>query len=361
MPKTKIQNAFFSRNFFLLLFVLSFAFSPSFHPAQAWDALPANAWLFSAETVQKIINGIQMGAAKQAAVLALQQEATALVTGKSSGGPMFVSDWGAYLVKQPQADVNIYMNAYIDNAVNGRGSLKGYVAKGAEGIGGNSSYPSQLAQMAKKLTTEQPTLKMTYTGDPSRMFADPKNAFRNLNLYLSGINNPWAFNINMQVEAEKKKTELEKIAQTKVIAGQGFTGKESNGMTVTPGVLIKDQISKVQTMGMDVVTNATNVQEVIASLASSMINQTMMQGIGQMQAIVHKEVTDVRSKAGLQTNNAVRTQGPGALYGNGSTSGSSGSQVQCNSCLNACSTSYPDGGQALTDCQTACAPQCGGN
>jgi len=346
-----MQKKFRQKNFAKIMLTvifcnLVFLDAPKAHAWETYVTVPLGVMM---KNMLDVIKGIILGAAKKKAVEALQQEATALITGKSSGGPMFVSDWQAYLIKQPQATANLYINDYISKITSGRGSISGYVSNGriganlklsqnyegvgpgsfAYGMGGISAahasslssnsgsagnYISQLVAGAKKLTTETPEIKVTYQGNPSQMFSDPKNGFKNLNLYLSGINNPWAFNMNIQSELEKKKAELEKVATAKVVAGQGFPGLESGGLTTSPGILIKDQLSKIQNMGVDVVANATNIQEVVVSLATSMINQTMTQGIGQIQSMVRKEVTAVKSQVSAQINQTVQTQGPGALY-----------------------------------------------
>jgi len=67
-------------------------------------------------------------------------------------------------------------------------------------------------------------------------------------------------------------------------------------------------------MGIDVISTAQNLPEIIASAVSMTINQTMLQGIGNIQAAVHREVAAVRSNATTQLNQAIKSVGPSALY-----------------------------------------------
>lgn len=302
------------KSLFVLLFFV-FSFFPT-HRSQAalWPAIDPIIKT-ALEKIQKQIDGMLLGAAKQASIKAIQQQMNSLIAGGSgSGGAMFVTDWKAYLVTQPQSQANLFINDYISQSLKGRGSLSSYVPAGFEGVGSNSSYLSQLEQGAKAITSNNPAQsQVTFTGDPSTMFAGP-DPFKQLNLYLSGVNNPWAFNIDVQIKYQDELEKQKLIAQTKVIAGQGFPGKESNGMTIAPGSVIKDQLSKVQGMGLDMIANAQNLPEIITSAVSMTINQTIQQGIGNVQAQVNREIANAKAKAAAQMTQTIGTQGPGALY-----------------------------------------------
>ena len=104
------------------------------------------------------------------------------------------------------------------------------------------------------------------------------------------------------------------IAQTKAITGGGFAGVEKNGITTMPGALVKDQVSKVQNLGMDVIANAQHLPEIITAAVSMAINQALVSGIGTIQASVHREVSNVRNNVKTQINATIQSSGPGALY-----------------------------------------------
>jgi hypothetical protein len=278
-----------------------------------WPDFLGNAFGAAMDFMLQNIKGIMLGAAKKAAVTALQKEVSFMITGRSSGGAMFVTDWNDYLLAQPTSKADLYINDYITQSTSGRGSMTAYIPASGEGIGGGS-YISVMMQGAKSITSNRPTQPVvTYTGNPSRMFAGA-SGFANMNLYLSGINNPWAFNLNVQQSYQQKLNSEQQIAQAKVISGQGFIGQESDGITTTPGSLIKDQVSKVQTMGVDVLANANNLPEVIMAAVSAIISQSITQGVGNIQSSVNREISNVRAQSSAQQNSAVQTSGPGALY-----------------------------------------------
>ena len=168
--KIKNKAITFRKNILVLILVICFIFSPAVRPVQAWDAIPAALMKFGLETVRQVIEGIQRGIVKQAAITALNQEYDYLLTGRSAGGARIVSDYNDYLVRQPQNQANVFINDYISQSIRGRGSLSGYNSAGGEGVGG--SYMGRLAIGAKATTSGQPSIvRPTYEGNPSQMFA----------------------------------------------------------------------------------------------------------------------------------------------------------------------------------------------
>ena len=280
--------------------------------AAAWPAIDP----IINQALEKItaqIKAMLLGVAKQAALKAVQKQVLSMVGGKSSSGPMFVSDWNDYLVDRPQSASNIYINDYISQATSGRGSLTSYKPAGGEGVGGGS-YMSQLAQGAKNTTSGKPTQpKVTYVGNPSQMFAS-SNGFANLDLYLSGVNNPWTFNMDVQQAYQTKLDNEKMINQSKAVSGQGFIGTEVSGKTVTPGSVVAAQTSKSLGMGLDVLANARDIPELITSAVTMAITQAIQQGLGNVQASVNRSTTNVNSQKSTQNNAAVQSGGPGSLY-----------------------------------------------
>lgn len=299
----------------VLLFSLYLNFSPLTVPkAHAWETyitMPLGVMLTN---MISIVKGVLLGSLKQAAVKAINGEISAMVGGSSSGNAMFVTDWQDYLIKQPEQKTKVYLNAYIDQATSGRGSLSQYIPAGSEGVGlSGSNYNNQLKTGATASIVNPADPKVTYAGDPSQMFA--QGNFRNLSLYLSGINNPWAFNLHIQEKFDETRKNEQLTAAEKVRAGAGFIGKESDGKTITPGILIKEQMAGVQNMGKIITATATNIPEVITAVVSQMAIQSIQQGVGKVQANIQKEVTTAQNQASNQQNSAIQQYGPGAQYG----------------------------------------------
>ncbi|MFA6383616.1 MAG: hypothetical protein WCX17_04315 [Parcubacteria group bacterium] len=297
-----------------VLILFSFLFFPAHKSeAAAWPAI--DPVINSALTkIMDQIKAMLLGVAKQAAIKAIQEEMTYLITGKSSGGAMFVTDWNDYLKTRPQAAANLVINDYISQSLRGRGSLVGYVSATtaqAEGVG--MSYVSQLGQWAQNSTSDQQVGQVMFTGNPTQIFSG-RQPFQQMNLYFSGVNNPWAFSMDVQARYQEEIARQERIAEVRVISGQGFPGNDSDGMTITPGALIKDQLAKVQSMGVDMIATARELPELITSVVSMTISQTIQQGIGNLQSQVHREITNVRNNAKNQMNQTIRNIGPAAYY-----------------------------------------------
>ncbi len=314
--KKIIHKKYFSRKLFILAFIsliFSFSFSPA-PRAQAWDAIPAAILNANIKILHDTVQGFMLGVAKQAAVKALNQEVNFMITGRSSQGALFVTDWRDYLINQPEQRSKLFMNAYIDQATAGRGSISQYIPAGSEGVGLSTvNYNNALKVGAQTAILNPSQPRTTYVGNPSQMFA--QGNFRNLSLYLSGINNPWAFNLHIQEKFDETKQAEQLAAAEKARAGQGFTGVESNGKTITPGIVIKEAVTGVQDLGNKIIAGATHIPEVITAVVAQTITQSISQGIGTIQATVHSEVANVRGQVTGQTNTAIQQYGPGAQYG----------------------------------------------
>jgi hypothetical protein len=128
-----------------------------------------------------------------------------IVGGGASGKPMFITDWGDYLAKQPRQKTQKYMNDYLTQMTRGRGSVANYVSNSVfEGVGvgafntGVSQYGNHSSRLKaigqKRIDKRSGTGSIptpTFSGNPGSMF-DEFN-FKQLDVYLDGVNNPWAF------------------------------------------------------------------------------------------------------------------------------------------------------------------------
>jgi len=278
---------------FILVFCLFFVlfFSPVFAPkanADMWAGFIAETFQETLAKMYRDIDGAIRGALKQVSVKTLMKQVTSMVTKKSGGGPMFITDWKDFLRMKPQMNANKFINDYITQTLRGRNSSSQYIPANSEGFGGGGgSYLQSLGEMAKKSTSEMKNPSVTYTGDPSQMFADGN--FKNMSLYLSGINNPWAYNLDVQAKYAEEKRQEELKAMTQAIAGQGFIGKTNKkGQTLTPGSTVKDMLSAAQDAGNKIIGGATSVPEVITSMVTSIITQALGQGIGDIGSQLDK-------------------------------------------------------------------------
>lgn len=303
--KINFLKIFIVKSLATILF-LSFLLFP-FHSARAaaWPAIDPTIKT-AMETVMKVLNGMLLGVAKKMAIKAVQTATNAAVSGGNSGGPMFVTDWEDYLIESTKEEANLYINDYISKITANQGSASSY-----EGIGGSSinDYIASMRASAEAITSNTRTPQITYRGDPSQAFADPKNGITNFLSSLSGINSKYMLATQVGSEYKEYSDEKKFINQTKVISGQGFTGTES-----TPGIIIKELLTKSQGMGFDMITNAQNIPEVITAAVTLTISQTINQGIGNIQAKIDKEVNGLQNKIDQQTNTSIGINGPSAAY-----------------------------------------------
>jgi len=138
--------------------------------------------------------------------------------------------------------------------------------------------------------------------------------FKNMSLYLSGINNPFAFNLNAEQEFQKTLSQEVEKAKTMATAGAGFIGNVANGKVLTPGSIVKESVANAQDLGNKIIAGSTKLPEVLTAVVSQIITQSIQQGIGNIQANINKEINGVQVRAQAETNTQVEQVGPAALY-----------------------------------------------
>lgn len=327
----------------LLIFsLIGFSFfPPKKTEAAAWPQTDP-AIKAALEKFDEMIKGAIMGAAKQAATTALNIQITTLLGGGAQG-QLFISDFRDFLIDQPVERTKQFMNAYLDQTVSGRGSLSNYIpsgdydfyqsfARNSEGVGNNAfaygmarsnpayfgvvkaaqaqgidtsnfpasyliNYPAQLVAGAKALTIEKTEPKVTYAGNPRTMFASGN--FKNLDTYLSGINNPWAYNLNAEHKYQEELEKQKEVAKTEGESGNGYLGVKKNGQIVTPADTIAATVASVQDLGNKVMSGIENPTELVTFVAGSYVNK-------YVTAAFQKGLVSVNAKIGKAT---VKLQG----------------------------------------------------
>lgn len=281
--------------------------------------------------IYDLIQGAMLGAAKQSAGVAINQQMdSALSSGGANGGPMFITNWDDYLVDKPKAETDVFINDYISETTSGKGSLANYepvsnvgvAMKNYEGVGdgsfaygsllnkasaagmnsggGGASFMAQLAQGALSLTVNQPKPQVTYEGNPNQMFANGN--MKNMSTYLSGINNPWAFNMNVQNEYNKKLENNKFVASSMSNAYQGFTGVGGKTSISNPGSLIMQMKASYQGINIGTIVNANSLSEVITGAVSSATAKAVSMGIGSVQAKIVGKNAALDLRIGNQLN-----------------------------------------------------------
>jgi len=287
------KNKSFSnyKRLILAIFVCFFFLSSPLTTPKAhalWPDIPGFTYKQMLEDIRDRIKGILMGMLKQQAISTITKQVDSMISGGGKGGnAKFITDWESYLFKTPDNNTKLYMNDYLSKITSGRGSISGYKSEGF-GIGGGSggNYASQLVSMAKSNTISKKDPAFSYEGNPANMFSGGN--FKNFNSYLSGINNPWAFDINAQNEYQKKKSEERKLAETKaksylggIGVGEGANGK---GKITLPGSAVVGAKINSMDLGNKVLASATHPEEVITALVSKILTQALKQGISMVES-----------------------------------------------------------------------------
>jgi hypothetical protein len=317
MP-TKVQKNTKLQKILLIVFLLVifiFSGTPKVE-ATVWPGVDP-AIQMGLDEIGKLVDGLMLGAMKQAAITGLNLQMD-IMAGTSSGGkPAFIVNWESYLVNEPQNRTSVYMNDYISRMANGRNTYSGY---STEGFTGPVNYAANLAQSASGglnqfLNPNQNTQKVSYEGDPSQMF-DGGN-FKNMESYLSGVNNPWGFNIAIQSTAQKKLSVEISVAQAQAIANQGFTGIPGplSGTSILPGILMKERMAAGQRAPQDAITGAKSFEEISSSFVTGMISQSVTFGFSSVQGSIAKSASS-SNKYSSGINSMINSQGPGARFGN---------------------------------------------
>ncbi|MDO8240587.1 MAG: hypothetical protein Q7T51_01185 [Candidatus Moranbacteria bacterium] len=352
----KINITKFKKGLLVILLMTSLVFGPIYaQPAQAaWGEFPQQIFKTVLEFIKTNIMSIVVSALKTAAIKAINQEMNSVIGGSFSSAPAFITDWKDYLHDKPRENADKYMNDYLSQTVTaGRASASGYVKKvgsslfasNYEGVGNgsfgygmamnNSSFgkfsymaqasnlagaePSSTDAAASKETAEAnttgktpPTLAKCTQGDIN----DARGGYANLRLYLSGICNSWGFNANATMAYQTKLAEEKQTAQVEGTASQGFPGTKKDGLTVSPGILVKDAMANVQNIGSTALATAQDIKGVVTGLVQQMITSAIQKGIGKASEVVQKKVQDTKAKATTKVNETAKTQGVGSIFKN---------------------------------------------
>ncbi|OGI16300.1 MAG: hypothetical protein A2Z52_02560 [Candidatus Moranbacteria bacterium RBG_19FT_COMBO_42_6] len=322
MKHIKIRKSRLRKKFFVIFFVFTLLFSsvPT-HTTQAWMA---SEFAFLNNAIYWMMDEIKfaiVAALKQVAATTLNQIVSNMVGGGGGSGPMFITDWQDYLINQPTRNAERYMNDYLTQMTRGKGGIASYIPnKAFEGVGpgafntGLSQYGNYfgrlMADAQSSLMASAPVV--TYEGNPSQMFQ--KGNFKDFSRYLDGANDPWMFTASANAKTMQSLEDERDVYMAKAIAGQGFTGKEVGGKTVTPGSLVKDSMANTEDIGNKIIAGASSFSEIMVAMVTKLVTKSIQNGIGNVQSQVQRQINDVTNRNTTQIQNAVNTSGPGALY-----------------------------------------------
>ena len=304
MNFNKNKNYLLKKIFLTVFLLVFFCFSGAPKAQAAWMVGIESVIQTGLLEVMQMIKSLLVGTMKQQAVNMLNSQIDNLAGQGNDGQPVFITDWEDYLINEPMDQTNIYMQDYVSQMTRGKNTYSGY---STEGFTGPSNYSADLSQSVKPLSRED-VPQITYEGDPSQML-DSGN-LKNMELYLSGVNNPWAFDIAVQSKQQQVFENKKFEAQSKGLANEGFPGTETS-----PGILIKETMANAQKIPNDILASASSIPEVISSLVSQMISRSITQGFSSVQRSISKDSSS-QSRYNSSVNSAIEEDGPGARFGN---------------------------------------------
>ncbi|MFZ1626709.1 MAG: hypothetical protein WAT81_02800 [Candidatus Moraniibacteriota bacterium] len=271
------------------------------------------------DVIWEQLQAVLLGIAKKVAIQLARDAANRLVAGGSSKKPVFITDYKQYIMNAAHEEGRIYMDSLLTSALGGKNSMLNYVIAGGSlsqlGMNYmnyiNADVSSAFARNNCKYNLDQ------YTSNP--MVSLSQGDWRVLNAVVSNnCNNPLGMRRNIVEQTQRQISSVEEIAKTKAIAGQGFLGVEVNGKTVTPGSVISDVTSKLQTAIVDQIGMSTKWQELLAAAAGAFVNQAMNSLYQQGFEIVAKNLTRELGKVDTQIKGAradlQRQLGPGSQF-----------------------------------------------
>lgn len=349
MPKNKIKTI---QLFFPIFFMVTVLFfQPSVARADVWGAAYAAAIAKHAmETAYIEIQAAILGTLKVTAYELLHTQIGQLIGGSSYSETLIITDWEDFVIQAPLDETVLYMNDFFSVSFQGKNSCDyipvqsssptsdpygdvvasscAAVEAVGEGVRFVQNFPSYLEDYARRAIggavaegldqVRQYTLDQFCT-DPSTNMLSSGN-WKCWDAYWSNdYNNPYAYSMiaeaNYYNELEKK----QELAKIQGMAYQGYKPQTTpEGYVVTPGSLIKDIQSAVTDLGNKIIAAAESPGEflsaLVTSFVTSFIQQTIRNGVGQIQQHITSEIRSIDQKMSQEINRVVGQLGPAAQY-----------------------------------------------
>lgn len=337
----------FQTTTFTLLLAVSALFAAP-HPARAdvWGAnMAATIAKQAMEVAYAEMQAAILGTLKVTAYELLNTQVGQLIGGTGSSDALIISDWEDFLVSQPRESTALYMNDFFSQSFRGKNTCD-YVpvsssgsdpysdavvsscAAVREGVRFVRNYPAAITDYARRSiggavaegmgTARQYTLDQ-FCSDPSDMFAAG-----NWKCWSARHANPYNDHLSYALQAQSAYAqELEKqrqLAQIQGVAYQGYRPQTTpdGRYVVTPGSLIKDIQSSVTDLGNKIIAAANHPGEflsaLITSFVTSYIQQTIRNGVGEIQQHITTAVRDTDRRVSSEINRVVNEAGPAAQY-----------------------------------------------
>lgn len=232
------------------------------YTANAVDTMIDEAWA--------MLQAMILKALKEEAIKTLQDQVEKMVSGASGGG--IIADYEEFIYSSIRDEAETYLSDFFSSAQ-------------ASVAPGEREMLRDIEQaLEQRLLPSEPvsTLhEIVQTSDPVGDVFDQRygGGVKALLSYQFGdYNNPFSAYVNAEKNVSKKVEQMQESAKAEVVAGQGFETMVK-GNKVMPGSVYQDIVAQVEGAPIDMITNATNWQEVIISFATSLIGSAIKNGI----------------------------------------------------------------------------------
>lgn len=307
------------RIFILFIFLASAVFPAPVRAGYWGEEWMATFWQDMSGKIWAQMQAVILTNVKMLVINAINRQVEGLVGGVNGSGALFITNWEQYLIKVPEEENKLYMNDLLSQSTRGKCSGLNYesIAKGKFDM----NYISTLCQSANFSSRgSDALLQVTIDQYSSAPLKDIQEGnWRTLNaMFNNPANNPFGFSMMAWEAQQKDLARRQEQAKTKAIAGQGFTGVEVNGVTVTPGRTVADLIQNVKTLGNNVLANAKDPGEfiggVIGAVANQVITQMLQKGFDQVNTAIAREQNKFNKQIKDAAQDINKQLGPASQY-----------------------------------------------
>lgn len=266
----------------LVLLISSMAIVPSAQAGYWGEPIMASMLKQMMEKIADTIQGMIMGALKEAAAQNINSTVNSLISGGGMGSAGFIQDWDHTLFRQPAIDTELELDDIFEFMVRGKSSSSNYT----------SSSGLTIAPRIRSSEFIGPQIDRDQYCDGSKfswscyaaIATNPANTASGRELYLEGE--------RLRIAEEKQQAEA-----IKAIAYGGFTGTETaDGITVTPGSVTEGIAIDAQTLGSKILSDAESIPEVIVATLTRLVSKTIQSGIGNARRNIQKEINNTTGK-----------------------------------------------------------------
>lgn len=251
--------------------ICSFLFVTSAPPAAAWETVMTLPMKQAMEEAFDALWGMLLTALKQVAIKTVREQVEKMVSG-STGENQIIMDYEEFIYESIQEESEEYLTDFFSSIQTGASPGESDMLRDVE-----NSIRTRLLPPEPKSTLSD----IVSTSDPIKGVFDQRygGGVKALLSYEIGpYNNPFNAYYNTEEIMMQKIEQLQESQKAEGVAGQGFKTYTS-GNNVMPGSIYQHLVARAEGAPIEMITNATKWQEVVASFATTLIGAAIKNGI----------------------------------------------------------------------------------